>query len=216
MSLEHYKNLLKSSLESLYYKVTESSLYNICLEKYENLDTSRQKWIQFSLFSGFLLLILYMPASAFLTSLKTTKEFKTKKNLIFNLLQKDSQAAFSELSSSQFNSRVSSILSQFKAVQEPPNITALPRSIQLDSSLKKLKYSGKNITVKNIDVKTAMDIGLRLDQISPAVKLVKLTMTESKTEKNYFTTVFSLVHFQVPKALKKITPIRPSSRLKKL
>ena len=214
MNLENYKNLLKSNLESLYDKVIESSLYNICLEKYENLDTSRQKWIQFSVFSGLLLLIFYIPASSFLTSFKTTKDFKTKKNLIFNLLQKDSQVTVSEMSSSQFDSHISSIISQFKTVQESPKITTLPRSIQLEPSLKKLKYSGKKITIKNINVKTALDIGLRLDQISPAVKLMKLTMVESKTEKNYFTAVFSLVHFQAPKTLKKITPVRPSSRLK--
>ena len=214
MSLEHYKNLLKSSFESLYYKVTESSLYNICLEKYENLDTHYQKWVQFSLFSGFLLFILYMPASTFLTSLKKTKEFKTKKNLIFNLLQKDSQTAFSELSSNQLDTRISSILSQFQSVQEPPRITALSRSIQLEPSLKKLKYTGKNIIIKNINVKTVLDIGMHLDQLSPAVKLMKLTMIESKTNKNYFTAVFSVVHFKAPKALKKISPVRPSSRLK--
>ena len=214
MNLENYKNLFKSNLDSLYEKVTESALYNICLEKYENLDTSRQKWIRFSLFSGCLLCIFYIPASSFLTSLKTARDFKTKKNLIFSLLQKDSQTAFSELSPSQFESRISAIVSQFKTAQESPKITTLPRSIQLEPSLKKLKYSGKKITIKNINVKTVLDIGLRLDQISPSVKLMKLTMTESKTEKNYFTAVFSLVHFQAPKTLKKITPVRPSPRFK--
>ena len=214
MSLEYYKNLLKSTLDSLYDKVTESAFYNICLEKYENLDTSRQKWVQFALFAGFLLFIFYIPASYFLSSLKTTNKIKTKKNLIFNLLQKDSQTAFSEMSPSQLESRISAIVSQFKTAQEPPKITTLPRSIQLEPSLKKLKYSGKNITIKNINVKTALDIGLRLDQISPSVKLMKLTMIESKTEKNHFTAVFSLMHFQAPKTLKKITPVRPSSRFK--
>ena len=213
MNLKSYRNVLKSYFESIYYKVKESSIYNICLEKYENLDIHYQKWIQISTSSTLLLLILSIPISILFTSLKTTTEFKTKKNLVFDILKKDSPVAFSEFSSSQLESRISVILSQFNSKQkEAPKITPLSKSIQLEPSLKKLSYSGKNITIKNINIKEAIDIGSRLDQISPAVKLVQFKITESKTANNYFTATFSLVHFHAPKKPKKITPIRPSFR----
>lgn len=211
MNLESSKNLLKDCFEIIYYKITDSAVYNICLEKYESLDIHHQKWIQFTVFLGAFSFLLFIPASILWSSLGLTKEFKVKKQLIFSLLQKDPQFASMSLSPSEFNSRISMIVSQFKSSpKEDVQIKPLSGAALIPYQLKKLKYFGKLIQVNNVNVEDAVKIGSLLEKIAPSVKLIQLKLTESSDEDNYFNVVFSLIYFHTPQS-KKISPILKKS-----
>ena len=197
MNLETLKNLLIAVFETLFDRIASSNIYNSLLEYYQSLNMSYQRWIR----NGFILLcflfIFSFPFSLFIQSTRSLEEVKTKKDLIYSLLKKDSNLSFQTLSERELLAQVDNILT-LSGSPDQIQILPLPDSIDLPSDLRKLKFTGQQIEITNLNIKQAIEIGAQLDQISPFSKVIHFKVSESLENKNYFTATYSLVHFQEP------------------
>ncbi len=209
--MESIKNLLKNIFETAYDKIKDSSLYNTLLEKYENLDLPVQKGIHYSLSAAGILLAASLPLSVLNNSLNATKEFKEKKQLIFDLIKNESsQFVVRGLSPSEFDEQISLILNRFSLSSDrKTQMSSYYFSKKLlPARFRSLNYSGKQIKISGVNIEEIMEIGLLLSNIDPSVKLVHLKIVELKNQNNYFSASYSLLHFHEPHAKALITPDR--------
>ena len=207
--MESIKNLLKNIFETLYDKIKDSSFYNTLLEKYDNLDLSVQRGIKYSVAALGVLLVISVPLSILKNSLDATKEFKEKKQLIFDLIKSESsQFVVQGLRSSEFDQKVSYITERLNlSADHKVQISSYYFSKQLlPKNLRTLSYTGKQIKISGINIEEVIDIGQLLNNIDPSVKLVHLKITEIKGQDNYFSATYSVLHFQEPNSSTPITP----------
>lgn len=207
--MESIKNLLKNIFESVYDKIKDSAVYNTLLEKYYNLELPMQRGIKYSFTALVVLLIVSLPFSILKDSLNATKEFKEKKQLIFDLIKSESsQLVVQGLSSSEFDRKVSQVTEMLNlSVDHKVQVSSYYFSKQLlPKNLRTLKYTGKQIKISGINIEEVMDIGQLFGSIDPSVKLMHLKITEIKDQKNYFSATYSILHFQEPNSKTPITP----------
>ena len=207
--MEFIKNLLKNIFELVYDKIKDSTLYNTLLEKYDHLDLHVQKGIKYSASAIGILLIVSLPLSILKHSLDMAHEFKAKKQLIFDLIKNEaSQFAVQGMNSQEFNRKISQTIDGLDlSADQKVQISSYYFSKKLlPKNLRALNYSGKQIKIIGINIEEVMDIGKRLSQINLSVKLVHLKVIELKDRKNYFSAVYSVLHFHEPH---KETPITP-------
>ena len=207
MNVESIKDFFKATSEAIYYKVKDSTLFNILLEKYDNLDIHHQKWIQriFIMIRG--LLFLSIPSGCWMASLNYEKEFKTKKTLVYQMLQNSSKSSSHQATFKDMESQISVILSSLSE-EQPVKITRIMRFAHLPTSLKDLKYVGKKIKIDGLNIEEAIQIGQKFNYISPSVKLLHFKATEMKEKENYFTATYSVIQFTPPSTSSpRITPL---------
>ena len=206
--MEFIKNLLKNIFELVYDKIKDSTVYNTLLEKYDHLDMNVQKGIKYSASTLGLLLVASLPLSVLKNSLSATNEFKAKKQLIFNLIKSESsQFVMQGLNPSEFDRKISQIIDrQSSSATQKTQVSSYYFSKKLlPKNLRTLNYSGKQIKISGINIEEVMDIGQQLSRINPSVKVVHLKITELKDRRNYFSAVYSVLHFHAPQAKPPIT-----------
>lgn len=207
--MESIKNLLKNIFETVYDKIKDSSLYNILLEKYENLELRVQRGIKYSASTLGALLVISIPLSLLKNSLDATNEFKEKKQLIFDLIKSESsQFVVQGMSSSEFDRQISNIIDRL-ALSADHKAQIFPYYFSkklLPKRLKTLGYSGKQLKISGLNIEEVIDIGQLLINIDPSVRLVHLKVIEMKDKENYFSATYSLLHFHEPNAVTSITP----------
>ncbi len=207
--MESIKNLLKNIFEMVYDKIKDSALYNTLLEKYENLELPVQRGIKYSTAAVGILLIISLPLSVLKNSLDATKEFKEKKQLIFDLIKNESsQFVIQGLSPSEFDKQISFIINRLSlSADHKVQMSSYYFSKKLlPIHLRFLNYSGKQVKISGINIEEVIDIGQLLSNIDPSVKLVHLKITELKDQGNYFSATYSLLHFHEPNVKTPITP----------
>ena len=206
--MELIKNLLKNIFELVYDKIKDSTIYNTLLEKYDHLDLNVQKGIKYSVSVLGLLLTASLPLSILKNSLNATNEFKAKKQLIFDLIKSESsQFVIQGLDPSEFDRKISQIIDrQSSSAEQKTQVSSYYFSKKLlPKNLRTLNYSGKQIKISGVNIEEVMDIGQQLSLINPSVKVVHLKITELKDRRNYFTAVYSVLHFHEPHAKPTIT-----------
>ena len=207
--MEFIKNLLKNIFELVYDKIKDSAFYNTLLEKYDNLDLPAQRGIKYCASAVGILLVVSLPFSILKNSLNAESEFKEKKQLVFDLIKSESsQFVIQGLSASEFDRKMSQIIDQLSlsADQEAEVSSYYFSKKLLPANLRSLNYSGKQVKVSGINIEEVMDIGKLLSHIDPSVRLVHLKITELKDRKNYFSAVYSVLHFHEPHSSTPITP----------
>ena len=200
--MESLKAFLKNVFETCYYKIKDSALFNTLLEKYEHLDLNQQKWISKICAALILLLILSLPLSFLFKSIKAGSEFKEKKQLIYGLIQKESQNFFSQgMSRQRFNSELSRILDNLSlSSNSEVKVSAFyfPPS-HLPPYLKGLKYEGKQVSISGLNIEEVLEIAKQLSSLDASVKMVQLKINELSENQKYYSSVYSLIHFMDPK-----------------
>ncbi|MDE0151195.1 MAG: hypothetical protein OXK80_01695 [Bdellovibrionales bacterium] len=207
--MESIKNLLKNIFEAVYDKIKDSAVYNTLLEKYYNLELPVQRGMKYSFTALMALLVVSLPLSILKDSLDATKEFKEKKQLIFDLIKSESnQFVVQGLNSSDFDRKVSQITERLNlSADHKVQISSYYFSKQLlPKHLRTLSYTGKQIKISGINIEEVMDIGQLLNNIDPSVKLMHLKITEIEGQENYFSATYSILHFQEPNSKTPITP----------
>lgn len=207
--MEFIKNLLKNTFELVYDKIKDSTFYNTLLEKYDHLDLHVQKGIKHSVSTLGILLAVFLPLSIVKHSLNTETEFQTKKQLIFDLIKNESSPLVTQgMSSSEFNNRISQIVERLSlSAEQKTQVSSFYFSKKLlPKNLRTLTYTGKQVKISGINIEEVMDIGKQFSQINPSVKLVHLKIIELKDHKNYFSAVYSVLHFHEPYSKASITP----------
>ena len=209
--MESLKNLLKNIFEAVYDKIKDSSFYNTLLEKYDNLELPVQKGIKYTAAAAGILAAVSLPLSILNNSLNATKEFKEKKQLIYDLIKNESsQFVVQGLSSSQFEQQISMIIDRLSL---SPNHKAKISSYYfskklLPPALRSLSYSGKQIQISGVNMEEVIDIARMLNSIDSSVKLVHIKIIELKDQNNYFSVSYSLLHFHEPRPKTSITSRR--------
>ena len=199
--MESIKNLLKNIFEAVYDKIKDSAVYNTLLEKYDNLEPPVQKGIKYFASALGILLVVSFPLSILKGSLDATKEFKEKKQLIFDLIKSESsQFIVQGMNSSELDRQVSFIIDRL-ALSSDHKMQISPYYFSkklLPKHLRSLNYSGKQVKISSINIEEVIDIGQLLSSIDPSIRLVHLKITEMKDQKNYFSATYSLLHFHTP------------------
>jgi len=207
--MESIKNLLKNIFEMVYDKFKDSALYNTLLEKYDNLELPVQRGIKYSFLALGVLLAVSLPLSILKNSLDSTKEFKEKKQLIFDLIKSESnQLVVQGLKPSELDQKISYITEKLNlSADQKLQISSYYFSKQLlPKHLRALNYTGKQIKITGINIEEVMNIGQLLNDIDSSVKVVHLKITEIKDQDHYFSAIYSILHFQEPDSPTSVTP----------
>ena len=210
MNTDTIKDFLNSFFENFLYKVRESFVFNMIAERYENLDSHLQKWLKIALWTGGLALIFAFPFSFFISSVKSIEDFKEKKSLILSLLKTKNTLSTEHqgFSKIQFEEKISSIVDQLVlSSDQEVKISTLSRTPFLPKALKPLSYAAKEIQIKGLNIKEAIEIGESLSRISPYTRILGFKVKEMEDKKNYFHTIFTLVSFFNSKPAPQITPL---------
>lgn len=210
MTINKIKDFLNNLFESINYKIKDSVIFNTLIEKYDHLEIHYQKWIKISALIIFILIILAFPFSIFISSIQSIHEFKNKKYLTLKLIQSESQnISNQEFFELELDKEISKITNHLDSTQIYP-LNSRP---VLSPKLRSLKYSGKKIEIHGINIKEVIEIGQKLNSISPSVKLIQFTIKELEDKSNYFKANYTLIHFHTPNPSQPI--IKPLIRPKK-
>ena len=213
MNLDSLKDFLNNLFENIIYRIKNSVVFNILIEKYEQMDIHHQIWIRTALWGLAGLMVLFIPLLFFMSSMKSVKDFKIKKHLISHLL-KSQTSSFStqDVSDVQWEKKISSIIDQaVLSSSQTVDISPLKSRPQLPRQLISLKYSSKQVKINGVNIKTVVELGQKLGAIAPSIRLVSLKLKEMPDRNNFFHVTYGLIRFHSPdEKTPNIKPIKKS------
>lgn len=203
MTIDELKERIQAPLKSAWEKFKDTNLYNQLKDRFENLSSVQQKLTLMGATFLTILLLLMSPIGNMMTSSEEVNEFVEKRTLVRDLL------------------RVHRDVSENPALAQPPPPETLKGMV--DAKIKELNFLPEQ--VKSIDVvqassrlippnllqgevavfltklnvKQVVNIGSKLQEINPSVKLHDMVMNVNKEDSRYYDVVFKLVVLNIPK-----------------
>ncbi len=222
MAFEDFKENLSNRLEQIGERITNSSLFIMLNERYENFNSFQQRLIKIG---GFLLVLgtgLYFPQDYFFTSFESEHQFEVKRKLIKNIIKSEREVTSlpdipRPLPAESVKSNIESQLKEMNFLPEQIKLVSINN--QPTSSLipaNKIQY-GIDVTINKINVKQLTNLGSKLQIIHPAVKLKDLIITLNKEDSRYLNAEIKLVALNIPeyKAPEPPPPENPKKKGKK-
>ena len=200
--MESIKDIIKQVLESLYYKIKDSTVYNTLLEKYENLDQHHQRWIKKGVFAFIGLALATFFLTVFFSSIQKTEEFKIKKNLVNQMIQNPVSVGIkNSLTAIAWNEKINRWIDELSLSSEQSVKVSPyhPSQTQILEEFKDLTHIGKKIQIEGLNIQEVVDIGYTLDQMDSSVKLIRLQIEQTPFLSRYFkATYFVFLFFNPP------------------
>lgn len=223
MAFEDLRENLKNQFEQLGERITNSRLYGILNERYENLTATQQKLAKII---GFLLVLgffIYIPMDYFLISFENESSFEEKRKLIKDIIKSEREISAlpdlpRPLPAESIKSNVESQLKELNFLPEQikqVNINHQPSTSGLIPQ-NKIQY-GIDITINKINVKQLTNLGAKLQIIHPSVKLKDLIVTLNGEDSRYLNAEIKMVALNIPeyKIPEPPPPENPKKRGKK-
>ncbi len=222
MAFEDFKENMSNRLEQIGDRITNSSLFIMLNERYENFNSFQQRLIKII---GFLLVVgtgLYFPQDYFFTSFESEHQFEAKRKLIKNIIKSEREVTSlpdipRPLPAESVKSNIESQLKEMNFLPEQIKLVSInnqPTSSLIPSN--KIQY-GIDVTINKINVKQLTNLGSKLQIIHPAVKLKDLIITLNKEDSRYLNAEIKLVALNIPeyKAPEPPPPENPKKKGKK-
>ena len=196
MDFNSFKDLFKNA----YNTSVNNPVFYFVKEKYDHLNVFYRKTIQVLSLLVLICILLYYPASRLYSSWKYIKNFNTKTQLIRELVNLSSAKQTSISGAYTFNKDPLQFIEQkiptlFIPKNQVTKITNLQdskesKNLPISATVKKVK-----LEMKDLNLKEVIQYGYQLEQLSDNIKLMNLSLKESKEKENYFNVSYILSFF---------------------
>jgi hypothetical protein len=203
MAFEDLREILKNQFVQLGERITNSQVYIVLSERYENLNTIQQRLAKIISFIVLLGLFVYFPMDYFLISFENETAFEEKRKSIKDIIKSEREITAlpdipRPLPAEAFKSSVESQLKEMNLLPEQikqVNVNFQPTGGMIPQN--KMQY-GIDITVNKINLKQLTNLGSKLQIIHPAVKIKDLIVTLNRDDARYLDADFHLVALNIP------------------
>lgn len=203
MTLDELKENIRTSLKQVYERFKETSIYHQLNDQFENMKASQQKLAIIVSCILVAALLLFMPITSLLSARSSIIEFESKRELIRDLIKvqreiqevpalpeapsNDSMRSLAEAKIKESNL----LPEQIKAIESgnPMSRMISPNHLQ----------SGLVVTLSKLNLRQIVDIGSKLQDINPSVKMIDLVIDPNPSDSRYLDVTFRLVSLNIPK-----------------
>ena len=210
--LKEIFNSLNEMRKQLEDQITQSNAFNLLKERYESLSLFSQSLIKKSLIGFLLLILIFPPASYFLSSVKPWQELKNNQTLssdIFKMRQQTKPDAFKK-TKIELEALVKSVVERyavdFFSVEE-----ILEKNKKRLGRLSSFQFE---VQVKAFNVKQAISLAAELKNL-PQMKLQSLRLEENKEYPKRYDVKYGLSSFVLSRGAKKQNRERVRSKREK-
>lgn len=203
MAFEDLRENLKNQLVQIGERISNSRLYILVSERYENLNSTQQRLAKIISFILLLGLFIYFPVDYFLISFENESAFEGKRKSIKDIIKSEREITAlpdipRPLPAEAFKASVESQLKEMNLLPEQikqVNVNFQPTAGMIPQN--KMQY-GIDITVNKINLKQLTNLGSKLQIIHPAVKVKDLIVTLNREDARYLNADFHLVALNIP------------------
>lgn len=204
MALEAIKDQIRDQVIALWGRVQESSLYNSLMEQYQAWPTSVQRLVAFG--SGFLvvLMVLSIPYSRIDSASVSVAEFTEYRTLLRDLLRigraaKEPPPLPPGFTALDLQTQIQNLTGELALVPEQL-VGVLPLDERPAGSLAPpaVQQQGVSASFKKLNLSQVLDIGFRLQMISPGTKLTGLNLIANSEDNHYYDVTYKVVSFSLP------------------
>ena len=200
MDLQGLKDQFGENIDKVKNLAQESPLYNTLKEKFEALPSRSQKITIFGAIALVIFLVLSIPFSYISVSKTNIEAFEQDRSLIKRLLktkQAQNLPKMPNIETTRLKTQIEALLKRSNLLDEQiDDIKDVPSPSPFITN--KVKQSGLDVFLKNLNLQQIKDIGFELQKINPNAKLTGLNINASKDKENYFYVVFSLKNISFP------------------
>jgi len=219
MTLDDLKENISSRMKSTLERVKESDYYHRLSDRFENMKASQQRLTLVGLVLALVILLLVTPISSLLSSSSSMGEFETQRELIRDLIKV--QREMRELPNLPEAPSSDSLRALAEAKVKESNL--LPEQIKgievgmPNSRLISPNHLQGSVTVRlsKLNVRQIVDIGAKLQDISPSVKMLDLIIDANTSDARYSDVTYRLVALNIPRPPPPSAPEAPEKRNRK-
>ena len=199
--LDDLKERLKSEGQRVAERVKESSAYNQGRDRYQNLSPTMQKLIVLLAIVVVVAIVGSIPYSSYVSSSDAVAQFEEQRDLIHDIfkIQQDAQNTSGLTPAPPVESLMGRIDSELKtALLLPEQIKGISPDA-LPASLPKEHLEGAlKVSLGKLNLRQVVDIGYQILAISPALKMLDLSVEANLQDPRYFDVIYKLVTLHVP------------------
>ena len=215
MNFDDLKDQLKERLASIWSAISESPAYNTLRERYESLSPGSQKGLILTALVSVILLLLSVPASYLMTSSDNMTAFEENRLAIRDLLRasrlmQNSSQLPDGLSSADLRGRIQSALQGFDLLADQ---TVAVNELALDGQGPAgLQQSGVSVVMKQLNLVQILDIGQRLQNLTPAVRMADIEVTSNPVRSGYFDVTYKIMSYIIAADTEPVQEEKPRNR----
>lgn len=203
MAFEDLKDQLRDQFAELRSKIEESQIYNTLRERYETLSVTTQMWIKIGTALVVVSVLVYFPYIYFSDSFKNVEIYNDKRTLIRKLLRAGSSVAGSVENPPPTSQLIENIRSQLSGHSLLPEqigeINVLsPDALGGRFAPKEIEQEAIGVGLKKLNLKQVIEIGYRLQNNAPGVRLVGIEVRAGSPDPHYFDVLYKLARFSLP------------------
>lgn len=203
MAFEDLRENLKNQFVQLGERITNSRLYGVLSERYENLNSNQQRLVKIVSFLFAVGLFVYFPMDYFMVSFENETAFEERRKTIKDIVKSEREVSAlpdipRPLPAESVKSNIESQLKEMNLL--PEQIKQVNVNYQPSAGLipqNKMQY-GIDVTVNKINLKQLTNLGSKLQIIHPAVKVKDLIVTLNREDARYLNADFRLVALNIP------------------
>ncbi len=219
MGLEDIRDQLRDQAIALWGRVLESSAFNSLKEQYHTWPAIVQKAAAFA--GGFVvvLVILSVPYSYIDSASVAVEEFSEYRTLLRDLLRigraaKDPPPLPPGQTAAELTGQVQGVLGEFQLVPEQvAGVSPLEERPAASLAPPVIRQEGVAVNLKKLNLYQILDIGFRLQSMSPGIKLTGLDIAANSDDNHYFDVMYKIVSFSLPFAAEE--PEKPPAKEEK-
>lgn len=204
MNFDDIKDQLREQVNALWSKIQESSLYNNLREQYDSLPQIAQKLIMF--FAGFIavFIVLSIPYSYIDSAGVMIEEYDEHRTLLRDLLRigrvaREPSPLPADMEPTELTQQVERKIAEMALIPEQiVGIQPLGDMPAGNLAPRVLRQSGVSLTVKKLNLNQIIDLGYRLQNISPAVKISGVDISANREDNHYYDMMMKVVSFSLP------------------
>ena len=203
INIDDLKDRFKSEWAQTVERFNENPLVEKVKDRFENLNSIQQKLVLFGCTAFLLLIVFSVPWGWYSNSSDTEAEYLAKRDLIRELFktQKESMNVPNiplAPSPTSLKSRIEDQLSQEIRLLPEQIVSVDTMSASITGVPPQHIQGGVIVQLDKLNIRQAIDIGKKLVNISPSVKMKDFNLTASSEKAGYFKVSYFLVSLNVP------------------
>ena len=209
MNLDDLKDQTKEQFEQASRKVQDSSLYIALKEKYDILSPTVQKVVLALGGLTLLFIVLLIPLSFLMSASDSVDQFTSTRKLTRDFIKtqrelKQGPSIPPSTGVSFLQRRVQSILEDNRLLEDQILNVAPSAAKSSDLTPKGIESKALIVELSKINLRQIVDIGYRLQTMSPSAKLTHMQVNANPEDDHYYDVNYEVTAYKVP--VEKVEP----------
>ena len=189
--IEKLRKETAERFQRMEHQLLESNYFNVLKERYQSLNSLKQKMIKYGLLFIVCICILYLPAYYLSASIASWLELKQKHKLSFSLLKarESSSASVMQRSESAVKNKINQVVQKYSS-----DTFTVSQEQQIFSQSSLIEHILFTVFAPHLNIRQAVQLGAELQKL-PQIRLDELAFTENKEYKNHYDSYYKLSGF---------------------